>query len=161
MSEIYECPNCGGALKNDGVKTYCPYCRRVLSDKTEDLKKEEINRLVDMNVSWDEQIDSQSVIHGKVKEPREGILTDDEILKYAPKSKSAAKIRINKGNYSVSDKVRIHEWFIMAMIYIIFVGGMLGVIAGILFVGVIGMLIALILFVILPVVGIIKKLGYV
>ena len=43
MVDMYNCPNCGGALENDGIKTYCPYCRRIIEDKSVDLKKEEIN----------------------------------------------------------------------------------------------------------------------
>ena len=48
-------------------------------------------------------------------EPKKGILTDDEILKYAGESESASKIRLKRGIGSFSDKNRLHGnqlfWF--------------------------------------------------
>lgn len=42
-------------------------------------------------------------------EPREGILSDDEIMQYAPDSKAASKIRLNKGLGDISDVLLVHE----------------------------------------------------
>lgn len=42
-------------------------------------------------------------------EPKEGVLTDDEILKYAPKSKKASEIKLKRGNGNLSDALLIHE----------------------------------------------------
>ena len=42
-------------------------------------------------------------------EPREGILSDDEIMQYAPDSKAASQIRLNKGLGDISDVLLIHE----------------------------------------------------
>lgn len=39
-----------------------------------------------------------------IMEPKKGILTDDEILKYAGDSKTAAEIRLKKGMNNFSDK---------------------------------------------------------
>ena len=44
-----------------------------------------------------------------VVEPREGILTQDEILQYAPQSKAASKIRLNRGFGDLQDILYIHE----------------------------------------------------
>lgn len=42
-------------------------------------------------------------------EPREGILTEDEILQYAPKSKAASKIRLKRGLGNNNDVLLVHE----------------------------------------------------
>lgn len=44
-----------------------------------------------------------------ILEPKEGILSDDEILQYAPKSKAASKVRLKKGIGNSSDVLIIHE----------------------------------------------------
>ena len=43
-----------------------------------------------------------------ILEPKAGVLTDDEILKYAGESKSASKIRLKRDIGSFSDKNRLH-----------------------------------------------------
>ncbi|AMD17458.1 hypothetical protein TL18_05150 [Methanobrevibacter sp. YE315] len=43
-------------------------------------------------------------------EPKEGILTDDEILKYAADSKAASKIRLERGAGSISDVFTINDF---------------------------------------------------
>lgn len=42
-------------------------------------------------------------------EPREGILNDDEIMQYAPDSKAASQIRLNRGMGDMDDMLLIHE----------------------------------------------------
>ena len=60
------------------------------------IKEEEIKRLTDL--------DNDSPL-----EPRKGILTDDEILKYAGDSKAASEIRLKRGVGTLSDKKSIYE----------------------------------------------------
>lgn len=60
------------------------------------IKEEEIKRLTDL--------DNDSPL-----EPRKGILTDDEILKYAGDSKAAPEIRLKRGVGTLSDKKSIYE----------------------------------------------------
>ena len=94
---------------NLGVKNMSP----------EDLKTQEIKRLsVPIKFKNSKAYDKQGNILNCVEtlhdvryiiEPNEGILSDDEILKYAPKSKSASKIRLRKGIGDYSDVLLIHE----------------------------------------------------
>lgn len=42
-------------------------------------------------------------------EPREGILSDDEIMQYAPQTKAASRIRLKRGFGDSSDVLLIHE----------------------------------------------------
>lgn len=54
-------------------------------------------------------------------EPREGILTENEILQYAPESKTAARIRLKRGAGSNSDVLLVNEsvpW-IFALYYVV------------------------------------------
>ena len=54
-------------------------------------------------------------------EPKEGILTDDEILRYAADSKAASKIRLERGVGSISDVFNINDslpW-ILGLYYIL------------------------------------------
>lgn len=44
-----------------------------------------------------------------ILEPKENFLRDDEILKYAPKSKAASKVRLQKGIGNSSDVLLIHN----------------------------------------------------
>lgn len=55
-----------------------------------------------------------------VLEPKEGILSDEDILKYAPKSKAASEVRLRKGLGNSGDVLLIHEslpW-IMGLYYV-------------------------------------------
>jgi len=68
---------------------------------------------------------------GKITlEPKRGILTDDEILKYAGESKTASRIRLKRGIGSFSDKTKLHRnkllviWFCLGF-YVSLVGGIL------------------------------------
>lgn len=60
----------------------------------EDLREKEIKRLTDSLGS---------------EEPVKGILTDDEILKYAGESKYASEIRLKRGIGTFKDKRKVHD----------------------------------------------------
>ena len=48
-------------------------------------------------------------------EPREGILTEDEIMQYAPESKAASRIKLKRGYGTISDVLLVYEslpWFL-------------------------------------------------
>ncbi|WP_407410128.1 hypothetical protein [Methanobrevibacter sp.] len=56
-------------------------------------------------------------------EPREGILSDDEILQYAPDSKAASKVRLDRGFGDISDALLVHEslpWY-LGIYYVILI----------------------------------------
>lgn len=76
------------------------------SDSNNSLKQKEIQRLIDSS--------------GK-KEPVKGILSDDEILKYAGDSKAAASIRLKNGSDDISDKWRIHKRKIIILFVILII----------------------------------------
>lgn len=44
-----------------------------------------------------------------VIEPKEGILSEDEIIQYAPESKAATKIRLKRGFGNIEDVLYVHE----------------------------------------------------
>jgi len=48
-------------------------------------------------------------------EPKENILNDNEIIQYAPQSKSASKIRLKNGIKNLQDILLIHESLIWAL----------------------------------------------
>ena len=55
--------------------------------------------------------------------PKSRVLSDDEILQYAPKSKEAARVRLSKGNGDFSDKLLINNslpWF-LGLYYVILI----------------------------------------
>ena len=56
-------------------------------------------------------------------EPREGILSDDEILQYAPQSRAASKVRLNRGLGDLSDILLLHNSLpqILGLFYIILI----------------------------------------
>ncbi|WP_458403733.1 hypothetical protein [Methanobrevibacter sp.] len=54
-------------------------------------------------------------------EPREGILSDDEIMQYAPESKAASAIKLKRGYGNISDALLVHEslpWY-LGLYYVI------------------------------------------
>ena len=89
-----ECPNCGSTkiVEVDGVPT-CLACGSKLPDVylgelggiDQKIKEAEIIRLYNARTKRD-------------MEPKMNILSDDEILKYAPNSEAAEKIRFNRAN---------------------------------------------------------------
>ena len=54
-----------------------------------------------------------------IMEPKQGILTDDEILKYAYNSDAAAKIRLKKGIGTFEDKKNLHR---LSLFYVLWIG---------------------------------------
>ena len=42
-------------------------------------------------------------------EPKEDVLSDDEILQYAPQSRAASKIRLKRGSGDISDILLVHK----------------------------------------------------
>ncbi|MDR2623533.1 MAG: hypothetical protein LBC39_03015 [Methanobrevibacter sp.] len=66
----------------------------------EELKLEEIKRL--------SKINSFNTSHPEL-EPNMGLLTDDEILKYAGKSVTASRIRLKRDVGDFSDKFKLHK----------------------------------------------------
>ena len=44
-----------------------------------------------------------------IMEPKEGILSDDEVMQYAPDSKAAARIRLKRGFGRMEDVLLVHE----------------------------------------------------
>jgi len=58
-----------------------------------------------------------------ILEPKENILNDDEIMQYAPESKSASKIRLKRGYGGIKDVLSVHEslpW-ILGLYYVILI----------------------------------------
>ncbi|WP_405295993.1 hypothetical protein [Methanobrevibacter sp.] len=56
-----------------------------------------------------------------IVEPRDNILNENEILQYAPKSKSSSKIRLKRGVGSIEDVLLIHEslpW-VLGLFYVV------------------------------------------
>lgn len=58
-----------------------------------------------------------------VVEPKESILSDDEILQYAPDSKAASQIRLKRGFGEISDVLLIHEslLWILGLFYVVII----------------------------------------
>ena len=67
------------------------YKKGRFSTKAYDIEGNEVQRNVHQNSEF-------------IMEPKQGILTDDEILKYAYKSKVAVHVRLKKGIGTIEDK---------------------------------------------------------
>ncbi|MDR0901103.1 MAG: hypothetical protein LBM26_05530 [Methanobrevibacter sp.] len=115
------CENCGSKnLANvDGIAT-CQSCGAKYPNMSlgkisvdEGLKEKEIRRLIELNR---EDPDSRH-------EPTTGILNDEEILKYTPKSIAASEIRFKRGEASVDDKWVHYEGILLILLIIVFGGG--------------------------------------
>lgn len=76
------------------------------AQKKDSLKENEIQRLINSNGN---------------KEPVKWILSDEEILKYAGNSKTAALIRLENGSDDFSDKWRLHKRNIIIIYAILFI----------------------------------------
>ena len=106
----------------------------------EDLKTQEIKRLsTPIKFKNSKAYDKQdNILHcvetlydvRYIIEPSEGVLSDDEILKYAPKSKSASRIRLMKGMGSYADVLLIHESLpqVAGLYYVILISSTLPII---------------------------------
>lgn len=71
------------------------------------LKEEEILRLT--------SLENKRFIRKSEREPRIGILTDDEILDYARNSIAASEIRLKRGFGTLSDKIKIYKRILIVM----------------------------------------------
>lgn len=71
------------------------------------LKEEEILRLT--------SLENKRFIRKSEREPRIGILTDDEILDYARNSIAASEIRLKRGIGNLSDKIKIYKKLLTLM----------------------------------------------
>ncbi|MCL2116003.1 MAG: hypothetical protein FWH29_07265 [Methanobrevibacter sp.] len=106
----------------------------------EELKKREINRLITplkypkwfIGTVYDAEgkpvqptISIWPARFKYILEPKIGILTDREVLKYAGESKTASKIRLKRGIDSFSDKTILHGNKILAIWLFIGLGGSL------------------------------------
>ena len=86
---------------------------------SENIKAQEIKRLTaPLTFKEDKAYDCEGNVIGcfetlsEVKfivEPRPGILSDDEILQYAPQSKAASKIRLKMGSGNFNDILTVNE----------------------------------------------------
>ncbi|MGN1362114.1 MAG: hypothetical protein ACI4VU_00125 [Methanobrevibacter sp.] len=112
MSSV-ECPNCGSTkiVEVDGVPT-CLSCGSKLPDISlgefgdidHDIREAEIIRLYNAKTPSE-------------REPRMNILSDDEILKYAPNSKAARKIKTKRAG-SFKEVVQINKSYLLAIILV-------------------------------------------
>lgn len=109
--------------KVNKVANKCPYCDSKLF--TEYEKVNESQSLSDENkyykfisLNMDDDLYFQELKEKEigrlstakcVLEPQKGILSDDEILRYAGDSKEAARIRLKRGSNDFQDKMKIHE----------------------------------------------------
>lgn len=110
----------------------------------EELREKEIKRLTSplifkknkiftrpYDIEGNEIPESQKIGAEYVLEPKQGILTDEDILKYAYKSKAAAEVRLKKGIGNFGDKKLLfrdtifHYWF-FTLVFGGMVLGMLG-----------------------------------
>ena len=91
-----QCENCGSHnFKDENGLLICNACGSKYSTEDtghvgliEELREEEIRRLVNVSTKF---IKTRAEI-----EPKPGILTDEEILRYAPNSEAAKKIKMSK-----------------------------------------------------------------
>ena len=108
-----ECPNCGSTkiVEVDGVPT-CLSCGSKLPDISlgefgnidHDIREAEIIRLYNAKTPSE-------------REPRMNVLSDDEILKYAPNSKAAKKIKTKRAG-SFKEVVQINKSYLLAIILV-------------------------------------------
>lgn len=107
------CPNCGVSLKQGLF--FCPSCGVKLKEKTQppievrkeepklskldqEIKEQEIRRLIKVN--------QKRFSTAQSREPKTGLLTDEEILKYAPESKAAERIKLKNAD-SLLEKIMV------------------------------------------------------
>ena len=143
------CENCGGQFENNGITLQCPYCDNKIVDIIEKMKAKEIERIVNPNSNMTQ------------KEPQPGLLTDDEILKYAPRSITASKIRIKRRESTLSDKIKVHGEFIDNILIINITGTIFGGLFLMNILGKVGLIITLILFTMFPIIALLKIFEYI
>lgn len=91
------------------------------------IKEKEINRLTGVNSTFGSFGQLFRFIFKPFLEPKKGILTDDEILKYAGDSRAASRIRLKRGIGSYSDKRNINFFslvlmWIVGLVILLFIG---------------------------------------
>ena len=112
-TKVTSCPICGVSLKQGLF--FCPSCGVKLKEKTlpqmeaikeepklskldQEIKEQEIRRLIKVN--------QKRFSTAKSREPKTGLLTDEEILKYAPESKAAERIKLKNAD-SLLEKIMV------------------------------------------------------
>ncbi len=128
------CPNCGfqlmgkkiickecGAHINEG-SVFCNKCgaevpkELELTSYDEELKLKEIQRLVEVN--------NKRFVSAKKREPQLGLFTEDEILKYAPNSAQARRIRTKNAN-GIIEKIKVNEILQMILLCVLMGGAII------------------------------------
>ena len=122
MSDII-CENCGSRNLEEvnGIVT-CNACGTKYPNLSlsnvgidEELKEREIRRLVEEN--------NKIFTFPLNREPKLGLLTDEEILKYAPNSKAAEAIR-TKNAKSIIEKIKVNKSYQLYVFFIVLFGGL-------------------------------------
>ncbi|GAA5818383.1 MAG: conserved hypothetical protein [Methanobrevibacter sp. CfCl-M3] len=141
------CEKCGspnieevdGVITCNSCETKYPQRSSKYQNFDEELKEREIRRLtspVKHKLFSYEDIEGNPVqkMFGKyIIEPKFGILTDDEILKYAGDSKTASRIKLKRGIGQSSDKTNLYNmelmliWLGIGLFGSIFVGIPVGI----------------------------------
>ena len=108
-----ECPNCGSTkiVEVEGVPT-CLAC----GSKLPDVYLGELGG-IDQKIKEAEIIRLYNAKTPSEKEPKMNVLNDDEILKYAPNSKAARKIKTKRAN-GFREVVQINKLYLFAIILI-------------------------------------------
>ena len=116
------CENCGSThlVEEEGILV-CKSCGTIYSQDTspqyneveEQARKEEIERLINAN--------KKTTSPNSETEPRLGLLTDEEILKYAKNSSAAKEIKYKNAN-SIREKIMYNDWYQIIIIGLIPVG---------------------------------------
>lgn len=128
------CPNCG--KENENGSKFCYKCGKSLNFKIideeptfknqseklskldEEIKIKEIKRLISLH--------DKKFVTATQREPKVGLFTDDEILKYAPKSQAAIKIRTKRAN-GIIEKIKVNPFY-QQIIYLIIIFSILALI---------------------------------
>ncbi len=117
------CENCGSThlVEEEGMLV-CKSCGTVYSDNTpqyteieQEARKAEIERLIEAN--------RKTTTPNSETEPRLGLLSDEEIIKYAPNSEAAKNIKF-KNAESIMEKIQyndIYQIILMFMVPVIIV----------------------------------------
>lgn len=109
----FSCENCGSnhIIEENGIAT-CQACGTKYPNLKlknigldEELKEKEIKRLIEAN-------NKKFMWNPTDLEPKIGFLTDDEILKYSPKSNAAKKI-IAKRSEKLIDKLKLYSDYLI------------------------------------------------
>ena len=95
-------------------------------DKFQEMREIEIARLMENNEPRKiKTLLGEVSVDKKPIEPNPELLSDEEILIYAPDSKEASKVRVKQGKGGVHDKLIIYEPFFVCAFLCFFPGIML------------------------------------